>query len=75
MRSSPGRAHIPALSLSATLKQALLDELSASASWRSLFEELVGQIRAVLSRAADSVGVLLVEGCGGGEPAAQADAL
>jgi hypothetical protein len=75
MRSTPNTAVMPVLTLPAALKLALLDELSASASWRSLFEELVGQIGAALARAATSAGALLVEGCGGGEPAAQADAL
>jgi hypothetical protein len=75
MRSTQESAAIPVLPLSAALRLALLDELSASASWRSLFEELVGQIGAALARAATSAGALLVEGCGGGEPAAQADAL
>jgi hypothetical protein len=75
MRSTPKTAAIPVLPLSAALRLALLDELSASASWRSLFEELVGQIRAALAGTAASASALLVEGCGGGEPAAQADAL
>ncbi len=66
MRSSPKTAHIQILSLSAALKQALLDELSASASWPSLFEELVGQIRTALSRATASTRALVVDG---GEPA------
>ncbi len=48
MRSTPKTAAIPVLSLSAALKLALLDELSASLSWRSLFEELVREIRAAL---------------------------
>jgi hypothetical protein len=50
------------LTLPATLKLVLLDELSAGASWRGLFEELVGQIGAALQRAAASAGALLVEG-------------
>jgi hypothetical protein len=75
MRSTQESAAIPVLPLSAALRLALLDELSASASWRSLFEELVEQIGAVLARATTSARALLVEGCGGGEPAAQADAL
>jgi hypothetical protein len=41
--SSPNTAAIPVLTLSSTLNLALLDELSASAPWRSLFEELVGR--------------------------------
>jgi hypothetical protein len=49
MRSTPKTAAVPVLSLSAALKLALLDELGASASWRSLFEELVGQIGAAAS--------------------------
>jgi DNA-binding response OmpR family regulator len=53
---------IPVLTLPATLKLALLDELSAGASWRPLFEELVGQIGAALQRAAAGAGALLVEG-------------
>ena len=48
MRSTPKTAAIPILSLSSALKQALLDELSASLSWRSLFEELEHEIRATL---------------------------
>jgi hypothetical protein len=74
MRNTQETAAIPVLPLSAALRLALLDELSASASWRSLFEELVGQIGAALARTAASARALLVEGCGG-EPAAQADAL
>ncbi len=74
MRSTQESAAIPVLPLSAALTLALLDELSASASWRSLFEELVGQIGAALTRTAASARALLVEGCGG-EPTAQADAL
>lgn len=54
MSSNRKTAHIQTLSLSAALKQALLDELSASLSWRSLFEELVRQIGAALERAAAS---------------------
>ena len=75
MRSTQESAAIPVLPLSAALRLALLDELSASASWRSLFEELVGQIGAALQRAAASARALLVEGCGGEPPTAQADAL
>ena len=55
MRSTPETTAMPVLPLSPALKQALLDELGASAPWRSLFEELVGQIVAVLKRAARSV--------------------
>ena len=62
IRSTPKAAHIPVLSLPATLKLALLDELATSASWRSLFEELVGQIGAALEGAAASARALLVDG-------------
>ena len=71
MRSAPGTAAIPILPLSPSLKLALLDELAVSAPWRSLFEELVGQIGAALERAAASARALVAD-CG--EPAAQADA-
>ena len=50
MRSAPGTAAIPVLPLTSALKLAMLDELSANAPWRSLFDELVGQIGAVLKR-------------------------
>jgi hypothetical protein len=62
MRSTPKAAAIPVLSPSAALKQALLDELSASLSWRSLFEELVGQIGVALEGAAASARRLVVDG-------------
>ena len=62
VRSTQESAAIPVLTLPATLKLALLDELSAGTSWRTLFEELVGQIGAVLQRAAAGAGALLVEG-------------
>jgi hypothetical protein len=52
MSTSPRTAAIPVLPLSAALKLALLDELSASASWRTLLEELIGQIGAALTGAA-----------------------
>ena len=55
MRSTPETAAIPVLPLSPAVKQVLLDELSASAPWRSLLEELVGQIGAAFERAARSV--------------------
>ena len=71
MRSNPNTAHVQALSFSAALKQALLDELSTSASWRNLFEELIGQIVAALDTAAASTRALVVDGM---EPTAQADA-
>jgi hypothetical protein len=74
VRSTQESTAIPVLPLSSALKLALLDELSAGASWRSLFEELVGQIGAALQRAAASAGALVVEGCGAEPPAAQADA-
>lgn len=62
MKSNPKTAHIQALSFSAALKQALLDELSASAPWGSLFEELVGQIGAALESAAASARALVADG-------------
>lgn len=62
MRSTPKTAAIPVLSLPAALKQALLDELGASASWRSLLEELVGQIAAALERAAAGTRALVTDG-------------
>jgi hypothetical protein len=72
VRSTPKAEAIPVLTLPATLKLALLDELSAGASWRGLFEELVGQIGAALARA----GAFVVEGRGAEPPpATQADAL
>ena len=67
LRSTPKAAAIPVLSPSAALKQALLDELSASLSWRSLFEELVGQIGAALEGAAASTRALVVGGEGSPE--------
>ena len=67
MRSAPKTAAIPVLTLSAALKLALLDELSASAPWRSLFEELVGQIRVTLATAAARTAALVAE-CSGAEP-------
>ena len=77
VRSTQESAAIPVLPLSSALKLALLDELSAGTSWRSLFEELVGQIGAALQRAAASTEVLVVEGSGAKPPPAalQADAL
>jgi hypothetical protein len=72
VRSTQESAAIPVLPLSSALKLALLDELSAGASWRSLFEELVGQIGGALTRA----GAFVVEGRDAEHPpAAQADAL
>ena len=76
MRSTQESAAIPVLTLPDALKLALLDELSAGASWRSLFEELVGQIGAALQRAAASAGALVVDGSGAEPPPVpQADAL
>ncbi len=74
VRSTQESAAIPVLPLSSALKLALLDELSAGASWSSLFEELVGHIRATLERAATSASALVVDGPGGEPPAAQVDA-
>jgi hypothetical protein len=62
MRSTPKTAAMPILPLCPTLRQALLDELSASTSWRSHFEELIGQIGAALQRAAASTRALMVDG-------------
>jgi hypothetical protein len=62
MRSTPKTAALPVLLLCPTLRQALLDELSASTSWRSHFEELIGQIGAALQRAAASTRALVVDG-------------
>jgi hypothetical protein len=71
MRSTPKRTAIPVLALCASLKLALLDELSASLSWRILFEELVGQIGSALESAAVSARALLADS---DHPVAQADA-
>ncbi len=61
MRSNPETANIPVLPLSPALKQALLGELSASAPWQRLFEELIAQMgAAVLERAAASARAHLV---------------
>jgi hypothetical protein len=43
MRRAPKSAAISVPPLSSALNQSPLDELSASASWRSLFEELLGR--------------------------------
>jgi hypothetical protein len=76
MRSTQETAAIPVLPLSCALKLALLDELSAGASWSGLFEELTSQIGDALASAAASVEALVVEGRGAEPPpAAQADAL
>ncbi len=53
MRSTQQTAAMPVLPLSSALKLALLDELSASAPWRGLFEKLVSQIGAALARVAE----------------------
>ncbi len=70
MRSAPQTAATPVLPLPPALKVALLDELSASAPWRSLFEELTGQIGAALERAAASAGALLGVASWGGRQGA-----
>ena len=70
MSTTPQTAAIPVLPLSSALRMALLDELAGSAPWRTLFEELVGQIRAALARAASSAGALVVEGSGAQPPPA-----
>jgi hypothetical protein len=65
---------VSVLPLSSALKLALLDELSAGASWSALFEELTSQIGAALGRA----GAFVVECCCCGaelRPAPEADAL
>ena len=54
MRSTPKTAAIPVLPVSSALKLAMLDELAASASWRSLFEELVCEIEAAQKGAVDA---------------------
>ena len=54
IRSTQETAAIPVLTFSSAFKMALLDELSASAPWPSLFEELVGQIGSALKGAAAS---------------------
>jgi len=77
MRTTPRTSSIPVLPLSSALKLALLDELSAGASWGGLFEELTSQIGAVIASAAASVEALVVEGRGAEPPPAapQPDAL
>jgi hypothetical protein len=76
VRSTQETAAIPILPLSSALKLALLDELSAGASWGGLFEELVHEIKAALARAAASVEALVVDGRGAEPPPApQADAI
>jgi hypothetical protein len=71
MRSNPKAAHIPVLPLSDALNVALVDELAGTASWQSLFGELVGQIAGALETVALSAKALVAD-CG--EPAAQTDA-
>lgn len=66
MRSTPKTAALPVLTLSTALKQALLDELSESLSWRSLLKELVQEVETTLFRAAASAAALPNDG---GEPA------
>ena len=56
VNATPETSAIPVLTFSEALKMALLDELSASAPWRALFEELVGQIGAALRGATASAG-------------------
>jgi hypothetical protein len=78
MKSTQETSAIPVLPLSSALKLSLLDELAVSAPWRTLFEELVGQIGDTLTSAAKSAKALVVES-GTGEPpsppaAPQADA-
>jgi len=75
--SIPKTAALPVLPLSSSLKGALLDELSASASWLSLFEELVGQIRDALESCGARQGATGGGLCGAEHPPGQrqADAL
>jgi hypothetical protein len=54
MRSTPKTAAIPVLPVSSALKLEMLDELAASASWRSHFEELVCEIEAAQKGAVDA---------------------
>jgi hypothetical protein len=54
MRSTPKTAAIPVLAVSSALKLAMLDELSANAPWRSLFDELVCEIEAAQKGAVDA---------------------
>jgi hypothetical protein len=72
MSTTQETSAISVLPLSSALKLALLDELSADASWSALFEELTSQIGAALGRA----GALVVERYGAElPPAPKADAL
>ncbi len=68
MSTNPKTSAIPVLPLSSALKLALLDELSAGASWSGLFEELTSQIGDALKRAVESASALVVEGCGAEPP-------
>ena len=70
MSSTHETAAIAVLAFSSALQGALLDALSASGSWGALFEELLGQIGATLSRAAASAGALVAERCSAEPPAA-----
>ena len=70
MRSTQETSVVPVLPLSSALKLALLDELAVGASWRTLFEELIGQIGAALASAAESAKALVVEGSGAQPPPA-----
>ena len=55
MRSSPEAASIPLIPLSATLEEALLDELAVEVTWRQQLDRLVRQIEAALGRAVGCV--------------------
>jgi hypothetical protein len=70
MKGRQETAAIPVLPLSSALRMALLDELAVSTSWRTLFEELIGQIGDALASAATSAGALVAESCSGAEPPA-----
>ncbi len=63
LRSNLKTASMPVLPISSALKQALLDELSAYAPWRGLFEELISQIGDALARAAQSTRAFVVGCC------------
>ena len=64
VRSTPKTPTIPALSLPATLKLALPDDLPTSASWRSLLEELMQEIEVALTRTATRARALLWQTAG-----------
>jgi hypothetical protein len=76
MRSTttPESAAIPVLTLPDGLKLSLLDELSAGASWTTLFEELTSQIGATLARAATCCAKVLGVEDHGTEPYAAPEA-